>query len=250
MKYLQKSEIKMTENTAQENRILLVEDEETLAVGLEYNLSAEGYQVVWAADGKQALECFKSQTFDLIILDIMLPYYNGFEVAQFIRTNSPQIPILILTARTGIVDRLRGLELGADDYLTKPFHLPELLLRVKGMLRRKAWYKELKDYTQIYRFGTNEINFSNLTAQSGKQQIKLTPHEGMVLKYLIEHKGEIVSRKELLEKVWQISSTIETRTIDNFIVRLRKYFEPDHRNPIFFKSIRSVGYMFTEEVSD
>jgi two-component system, OmpR family, alkaline phosphatase synthesis response regulator PhoP len=226
--------------------ILLVEDEETLAVGLEYNLTEEGYNVVWAKDGKEAVECFNSQKFDLIILDIMLPYLNGFEIAEKVRMKDPQMPILMLTARTGVADKVKGLELGADDYMTKPFHLKELLIRVKGMLKRKLWYKSILSNQTVYKFGNNEINFENLDCSNGKMKIRLTQHEAMVLKYLIENKEKIVSRKELLEKVWHMNPEIETRTVDNFIVRLRKYFEPDPANPVHILSVRSAGYMFTE----
>jgi two-component system, OmpR family, alkaline phosphatase synthesis response regulator PhoP len=230
-----------------ENKILLVEDEESLAVGLEFNLTEEGYSVVWAKDGKVALDYFYSQEFDLIILDIMLPYVNGFEVAKKVREKSPQMPILILTARSGVEDRVKGLELGADDYLAKPFHLQELLLRIKGMLKRKTWYKDAANVQPVYSFGDNKINFENLECQTQDSQIRLTQQEAMVLKYLIDNKEKIVSRKELIERVWHMNPEIETRTVDNFIVRLRKYFEPDPSNPIYFKSIRGAGYMFTLE---
>jgi DNA-binding response OmpR family regulator len=230
-----------------ENKILLVEDEESLAVGLEFNLTEEGYSVVWAKDGKVALDYFYSQEFDLIILDIMLPYVNGFEVAKKVREKSPQMPILILTARSGVEDRVKGLELGADDYLAKPFHLQELLLRIKGMLKRKTWYKDAATVQPVYSFGDNKINFENLECQAQGSQIRLTQQEAMVLKYLIDNKDKIVSRKELIERVWHMNPEIETRTVDNFIVRLRKYFEPDPSNPIYFKSIRGAGYMFTLE---
>jgi len=228
------------------SRILLVEDEDSLAIGLEYNLSEEGYIVERAADGEEALEYIKKDEYDLIILDLMLPYLDGFELAKLIRLRFPKVPILILTAKTGIKDRIKGLELGADDYLTKPFHLEELLLRLKGMLRRKMWYKSATDSKPIYRFGENEINFVDLTCQVGKDKIRLTVLEAMVLKYLLEHKDKIVTRKELLEKVWNIHSEVETRTIDNFIARLRKYFEPNPAKPIYILSIRSAGYMFKE----
>lgn len=235
----------LSENPFKGSRILLVEDEETLAVGLEYNLSEEDYVVTWAEDGKKAIECFESQSFDLIILDIMLPFYNGFEVAQMVREISPQMPILMLTARTAAKDRVKGLEIGADDYLTKPFHLKELLLRVRGMLKRKTWYESATMDQPIYRIGHYEIDFTNLSYRTGKRTIQLTQLEAMVLKYLIEHRGRVVSRRELLENVWSIDSEIATRTVDNFIVRLRKYFEPNPSNPIYIKSIRSAGYMFT-----
>ncbi len=233
---------------SKQNKILLVEDEDSLAVGLEYNLTEEGYRVTRARDGREALDLFESEQFDLIILDIMLPYMDGFQVAEKIRQKSPRIPILILTARTSVSDRIHGLSLGADDYLLKPFHLQELLLRVKGMLKRKTWYEEEAEAGQkVYRFGDNKVDFSNLSCRAGDREFQLTPREAMVLKYLIDHKGQIVSRQDLLENVWQISGEIETRTVDNFIARLRKYFEPQPSRPIYIKSVRSAGYIFSDE---
>jgi two-component system alkaline phosphatase synthesis response regulator PhoP len=229
-----------------DNKILLVEDEETMAIGLEYNLSAEGYRVTWVSDGKQALKKIGSEEFDLVILDIMLPYVDGFEVAEKIRSNDPQMPILMLTARTGLKDRLKGLEIGADDYMVKPFHLEELLLRIKGMLKRKRWYASSVDNMPEFTFGNNQINFENLTCQCGQKEIQLTAREAILLKYLIDNEGKVLSRKELLEQVWNVNSEIETRTVDNFIVRLRKYFEDDPENPVFIKSVRGVGYIFNQ----
>jgi len=229
------------------SRILLVEDEETLAVGLEYNLTEEGYQVVWAKNGREALDFFERDKFDLIILDIMLPFLNGFEVAEAVRERDLQIPMLMLTAKTEPSDKVRGLEEGADDYLTKPFHLKELLLRIEGMLKRQSWYKKASEKQPVYNFDINEINFENLVCFHGDRQFRITPHEAMVLKYLIERKGKIVTRKELLENVWHLNPDVETRTVDIFIARLRKYFEPDPANPVYFKSIRGAGYSFTEE---
>ncbi|MEW5817184.1 MAG: response regulator transcription factor [Spirochaetota bacterium] len=236
----------MTRDSFKGSRILLVEDEESLAVGLEYNLSEEGYEVKWAENGRKALDYLETEPFDLILLDVMLPYHDGFEIAQIIREKLPQLPILILTARTSAVDKVRGLEIGVDDYLTKPFHLPELLLRIKGMLKRKMWYKEMVDIGPLYTFGNNSINFEDLTCRTGRREFKLTPREAMVLKYLIENKGKIVTRKDLLEKVWNLSSEIETRTVDNFIARLRKYFEHNPSKPEYIKSIRSAGYLFSD----
>ena len=224
--------------------ILLVEDEESLAVGLEFNLKEEGYNVTLAGDGRRALELYENKNFDLIILDIMLPYINGFEVAKEVRERNPQLPILMLTARTRNEDKIRGLELGADDYMTKPFHLAELLLRVKGMLKRKEWYAASALKNPVYKFGNNEINFETLECNCGGEKFRLTPHEAMAIQYLIEQKGKPVSRKELLEKVWNITSEVETRTVDNFIVRLRKYFEVDPSDPNYIKSIRGIGYLF------
>jgi two-component system alkaline phosphatase synthesis response regulator PhoP len=229
------------------NRILLVEDEETLAIGLEYNLTEEGYSVRWAKNGKEAVEFFENEKFDLIILDIMLPYVNGFEIAEIVRKADPQMPVLMLTAKTESSDKVKGLEAGADDYITKPFHLQELLLRVEGMLKRKSWYKKASELQPLYKFGENEINFENLNCKHGKEEIRLTPHEAMVIKYLVERKGEIVARKELLENVWHLNPEIETRTVDIFMARLRKYFEADPANPVYIKSIRGAGYMFLEE---
>jgi len=236
----------MDDNSYKESKILLVEDEKTLAVGLEFNLVEEGYLVEWAKDGREAVSLFESGNFDMIILDIMLPYFDGFEIAEIVRKANPQMPILMLTARTSNGDKVKGLELGADDYITKPFHLNELLLRVKRMLKRKAWYKEVTLNQPKFSFGNNEINFENLKCKCGKKELKLTPHEAMVLKYLINNKGKIVSRKELLEKVWHLNPDIETRTVDIFISRLRNYFEEDPSNPVYIKSVRGAGYVFEE----
>lgn len=227
-------------------KILLVEDEESLAVGLQYNLEEEGCEVKHARDGREALEFYERENYDLIILDVMLPFINGFEVAEEVRKKNPQLPILMLTARTRNEDKIHGLELGADDYMTKPFHLDELLLRVKGMLKRKKWYAASVEKEPVYKFGDNEINFETLMCKCGNSEVRLTPHEAMATQFLIEHKGKPVSRKELLEKVWNISSDVETRTVDNFIVRLRKYFEEDPSNPKYIKSVRGVGYMFED----
>ena len=236
----------MARNEFSGPRILLVEDEESLAVGLEYNLKEEGYAVTLAADGRQAIDRFASESFDLIVLDIMLPYLDGFQVAERMRGKDPQIPILMLTARSGLKDRLKGLEVGADDYMAKPFHLDELLLRVKGMLRRKQWYQTQTNENPVVSLGNHTIHFDKLMCRSGKIEFQLTAHEAMVLKYLIDNPDRIVSRQELLENVWQIHSKVETRTVDIFIARLRKYFEPDPRKPRYFKSIRSAGYMFCQ----
>lgn len=236
----------MSESEFKNNKILLVEDEENLARGLEYNLSEEGYKVHWAKDGKEALKYFGENKYDLIILDIMLPYLNGFEIAETVRIKHPQMPILMLTARADVEDKVRGLELGADDYMTKPFHLNELLLRIKGMLKRKTWYSKSSSKQPIYRFGNVEINFENLNCKKGKNEFRLTAYEAMIMQYLIENKEKVVSRKDLLENVWNMNPEIETRTVDNFIVRLRKYFEDDPTKPKYIKSIRGAGYCFEE----
>ncbi len=228
-------------------KILIVEDEESLAIGLEYNLAEEGYSVDIAADGREALRAFSAGDYDMIILDIMLPYHDGFEVAERVRQSDPQLPILMLTARTTDKDRIKGLEAGADDYLTKPFNLKELLLRVRRMLERKAWYQSSTSKQPVVQFGDNTINFANMSATTANKSIQLTQHEALVLKYLIDHKNQVVSRQELLENVWHTNPDVETRTVDNFIVRLRRYFEPAPNKPKYFKSIRSAGYMFQKE---
>ncbi len=234
----------MSDEQLEKSEILLVEDEENLAHGLEYNLTEEGYNVTRAKDGREAIKFFDENEYDLIVLDIMLPYFNGFEIAKHVREKQPQMPILMLTARTQVEDRVKGLEIGADDYLTKPFHLKELLLRIKGMLRRKKWYQKVVSDNPVYKFGKNEINFENFKCKNDKNSFQLTSYEAMIMKYLIDNKDKVVSRKELLENVWNMNPDVETRTVDNFIVRLRKYFEDDPSNPQYIVSVRSAGYIF------
>ncbi len=236
----------MSETEGKE-RILLVEDEESLAIGLEYNLNEEGYEVVRAGNGEKAIELFDSEEIDLVILDIMLPRIDGFGVAEHIREHSPKVPILMLTARTAPADRIHGLETGADDYLPKPFHLKELLLRVRGMLKRKNWYEKQLGPETLFSFGEVEIDFSLLKAKTLSGEIRITPLEGMLLRYLTSNPLRIVSRRELLENVWQSTSEVETRTVDNFVLRLRKYFEPDPARPVFFRSVRGAGYIFSPD---
>jgi len=236
-------------NVAEEpDRILLVEDEDSLAIGLTYNLLEEGYEVKVARDGKLALEIFKEGNFDLIILDIMLPYINGFEVARRIRDISEQIPILMLTAKAGVNDRIKGLEIGADDYLIKPFHLDELLLRVKGMIKRKRWYRRTRE-PRIYKFDNIMVNFDNLVCKTFRGEVKLTAQEALLLLYFINNQGRVLSRKEILKDVWGMKSEVETRTVDNFVARLRKYFEKNPKKPKYLQSRRSAGYIFTADIN-
>lgn len=224
--------------------ILLVEDEESLAIGLTYNLEEEGYHVLTCADGLEALQLFNRHTVDLIILDIMLPHMDGFEVAERIRHTSPRVPILMLTARTQSEDRIKGLRTGADDYLTKPFHITELLLRVKGMLKRATWYTSEEYEGQTYRFGDTMVNFDTLTCVSEGSTKTMTPLESRLLKYFIDNPGRIIPRSELLTKVWRTNSNVQTRTIDIFISRLRKYIEKDPSHPWYLTNVRGAGYMF------
>ena len=227
------------------DHILLVEDEQSLAKGLQFNIEAEGYKVTLAEDGQIAMDLLAVNAYDLIILDIMLPYHDGFEIAEFIRRQSRRTPILFLTARQRMDDRIKGLQLGADDYLTKPFSLDELLLRVKRILERKSWYKDKT--APKYRIGQIEVDFESLKIIKPEKTISLTPLEAKALKYLLEHRGKIVSRQELLQKVWDVDPEVETRTVDNFIARLRRYLDEDPANPKWIKSVRGAGYVISAD---
>ena len=223
--------------------ILLVEDEIHLARGICFNLEQDGYRVSHLESGEEALERMKYDRFALIILDIMLPGIDGFQVCEKIRILDTRVPILILTARSAEGDRITGLVKGADDYLVKPFNLSEFLLRVGGMLRRSAWYRP-EPVEEGYRFGDNEVFLLSYRARTAQGEIDLTDLEVKMLALFFQKEGETVTRKTLLERVWGYSSDTETRTLDNFIVRLRKYFEPDPANPVFFQTVRGVGYRF------
>lgn len=228
----------------QTKKILLVEDEKHLAKGLMFNLKKEGYEVVLADNGVSALDNFSKESFDLMILDLMLPKLDGIEVAKKIRKTNIRFPILMLTARTTDEDRAIGFEAGADDYLTKPFHLPELLLRVKGMLRRWDWYKETAPNKEIFRFGKMWINFDTGKARGSSGEFHLTSKETLIMNLMVSRKNEVVSREELLEKVWGYTPDTETRTVDNFIARLRKYFEKNPQKPEYIITVREKGYQF------
>lgn len=226
--------------------ILLVEDEENLQEALKLNLELENYEVTSAWNGVEALELMQKEHFDLLILDVMLPELDGISVAETIRVQNNDIPILILSAKNSSADRVLGLKKGADDYLTKPFNLEELLLRVSKLLLKSRRLAERKPVDQLYAFGKNTIDFSSLecTTRDGKK-ITLTKKEIMLLKLLIENKNEVVTREKILQSVWGYNVYPTTRTIDNFILNFRKYFEDDSRNPRYFHSVRGVGYKFT-----
>jgi DNA-binding response OmpR family regulator len=230
---------------AKRERILLVEDEQHLAEGLLYNLSAEGYETDLARDGREALERFDQGPWNLIVLDLMLPLVDGFEVARQIRSRDPRVPILMLTARAMDEDRVKGLECGADDYLTKPFHLQELLLRIKGMLRRSSWYRRIPGEGDRYCFGEGcWVDFRERRAMGPRGERQLTEKELMVLKFLLERASETVSREEMLREVWGYGPDVETRTVDNFVRRLRTYLEKDPASPEHIVSVRGAGYRF------
>jgi two-component system alkaline phosphatase synthesis response regulator PhoP len=226
-------------------RILLVEDEENIRETLQLNLELEGYEVVGIEDGKKVLPTFKNQHFDLILLDIMLPEVDGLQICEQIRLLDMEVPVIFLTAKDTTADKIKGLKKGADDYITKPFHLEELLLRIQILLKRSQ--KNTSTSIEAYQFGENEVNFKTFEAKGVQGEFKLTKKEAMLLKLLIERKGEAVSRQQILQSVWGYDVYPSTRTIDNFILSFRKYFETDPRNPKFFHSVRGIGYQFSDE---
>jgi DNA-binding response OmpR family regulator len=229
------------------SRILIVEDEKHLAEALAHNLKFEGYTPVVAGDGETALEKLAGEEFDLVVLDVMLPGISGFEVCNRIRESGNRVPVLFLTARNTDADRLAGLRHGGDDYMTKPFLLEELVLRIRGILRRQEWYQTPVAERGIFKFGDNEVNFRTFKAKGPRGEVQLTEKECMLIKLLVERQGQVVSRELILERVWGYRYGSSSRTIDNFIVRLRRYFEQDPRNPKFIHSVRGVGYRFTPE---
>ena len=227
--------------------ILLVEDEENLQDVLRLNFEMEGYEVTSAYDGAEALKAIRNEYFDLIILDVMLPEIDGITVCENIRLTNTEIPILILSAKNNSVDRVAGLKKGADDYLTKPFDLEELLIRVDKLINKSKLISSREPVTEIFNFGNNNINFKaqECTTRAG-EKVSLTKKEAMLLKLLIENKNEVVTREKILQAVWGYNVYPTTRTVDNFILSFRKYFEEDSRNPKFFHSIRGIGYKFTD----
>lgn len=227
--------------------ILLVEDEENLHEALKLNLELEGYEVTGAYDGAEALKTVQKEYFNLIVLDIMLPEVDGFTVCETIRLQHPDIPILILSAKNSSADRILGLKKGADDYLTKPFNLEELLLRVSKLIKKSERLNAKEPLPEIYQFGENKIDFKALEGfTKTNEKITLTKKEALLLKLLIENKNEVVTREKILQAVWGYNVYPTTRTIDNFILNFRKYFEADSRNPKHFHSVRGIGYKFTE----
>lgn len=226
--------------------IMLVEDEIHLARGICFNLELEGCRISHFESGEKALATLEVEHFDLIILDVMLPGMDGFQVCRAVRELDPRVPVLMLTARSEDADRVAGLEHGADDYLTKPFNLVEFLLRVKGMLRRSSWYRP-DPVEEAYRFGDNEVFLLSYRARTAQGEIDLTEMEVRVLSLFFQKEGEIIPRGELLQSVWGYTSDTETRTLDNFIVRLRRYFEPDPGKPVHFQTVRGVGYRFSRK---
>jgi DNA-binding response OmpR family regulator len=237
----------------EKKRILVIEDEEHIADGIQLNLTLQGYETSIASDGIDGLEQWHSWKPDLIVLDIMLPMIDGFSILKTIRKEDEKIPVLILSARGDTKDKVKGLRYGVDDYLSKPFDLEEFLLRVERLIKKKGWYNGGGSGKKVgqtlfsgdaYTFGENHIDFITFKATCVAGVIVLTEQEVTLLKIFIANKGKPLSREMLLNAGWGYSSDTTTRTVDNFIVRFRKYFEKKPKDPIYFKSRRSVGYIF------
>ncbi len=235
--------------------VLIVEDEKHLAAGLCYNLKAEGYDVEAVGTAEEALVLLNDdrKAFDVLVLDVMLPGMDGFSLASRLRGQGQFVPILMLTARGQAQDVLRGFEAGADDYLPKPFDLAVLMARINALLRRRQWFKKDRhrvaqnDGAKVFEFDGKTIDFEALELRSGEQIVHLTLMEAELLRYLINHEGKIVSRSLILEDVWGLREDTDTRAIDNFIVRLRKYIEDEPSRPRHLLTVRGVGYKFIAE---
>ena len=229
-----------------EKRILLVEDEEHLIDVIKLNLELENYIVKVAEDGKKAIELWEGQRFDLILIDVMLPNVDGLTVCETIRLKDSEIPILILSAKGSSTDRILGLKAGADDYLLKPFNLEELLLRIQILIKKGDKLRQNRpEVAEDFSFGNNYVNFSTDEFKGiNDQQGQLTAREIQLIKLLIERKNEVVSRDTILELIWGVDVYPSTRTIDNYLLNFRKYFEIDPKSPVYFHSVRGIGYKF------
>jgi two-component system alkaline phosphatase synthesis response regulator PhoP len=235
--------VNFTGKIAMNKRILLVEDEESLQDIIKLNLELEGYEISAVNNGKIALEEFAAKRFDLVILDVMLPEVDGFTICQTIRLENTRVPILFLTAKSSAEDRIFGLKIGGDDYLTKPFNLDEFLLRVQALLKRGA--TELDKSLEIFNFGNCSVDFSSFTVTDIEGiQHQLSKREMKLLRLFVERRNEVLSRETILETVWGYDVFPSTRTIDNYILAFRKYFEKNAKDPKHFLSVRSVGYRF------
>jgi DNA-binding response OmpR family regulator len=239
------------------SRILVVEDEAHLAEGLRFNLEQEGYSVQVVGNGEDALDRLSKgrDEYDALVLDVMLPGKDGFSVARALREMRNYIPLLMLTARSRPEDVLQGFESGADDYLPKPFNLSILIARVGSLLRRKTWEHgasqppakpaaRTSDSPDVFRFGDKMVDFQNLQLRAGKESVQLTLMESELLRYFVRNAGNTVSRKAILENVWDLQEDTDTRAIDNFVVRLRKYIEEEPSSPRYLVTVRGLGYKF------
>jgi two-component system alkaline phosphatase synthesis response regulator PhoP len=234
--------------------ILVVEDEEHLAFGIKFNLEAEGHAVTVVADGQAALGRIEAAAWpiELIVLDIMLPGMSGYAVCEAIRQSGNDVPVVMLTARTLVEDRIRGFDAGTDVYLQKPFDLEELLSVIRNLLVRRGRTERTASSNEqtadpLFRFGAAEVNFDTWEVNVRGEPVRLTSLEMKLLKYLVEHEGKVVARKELLENVWGLTRAPATRTVDTFMLALRKYFEEDPSKPVHFLSVRGTGYRFVRE---
>lgn len=233
-------------------KILIVEDEKHLAEGLRFNLEADGYDVACVYDGDEAIQVLKEQAFDAIVLDVMMPKKDGFEVAEELRAEKNYTPILMLTALGNSDDVLKGFAAGADDYLPKPFELAIFQARLNGLLRRREWFVRERGSTEavvdgIVKIDGKTIDFNNLELITESATVQLTLMEAKLLRYLIENEGKAVSRKTILEDVWELHGDTDTRAIDNFIVRLRRHLEAEPNNPRILQTVRGVGYRFVKQ---
>ena len=228
--------------------ILIIEDETPIADILADNLQDEGYTTLHAADGSSGLRCWQTEKPNLVILDVMLPHLSGYEVCRTMRERGDTTPVLFLSAKGQADDRVQGLRAGGDDYLPKPFHLPEFLLRVENMLRRQTWGYIAPQNDATLRFGGHKVDFRTWTATlSGGKEEPLSERELKIFKLLSKRRGEVVSRDDILDNVWGDDAFPSSRTVDNFIVRLRRLFEPDPAAPRYFHTVWGVGYRFTPE---
>lgn len=230
-------------------KILIVEDEEHLAAGLKFNLEVEGMEVTHAANGEDGLAAAKADEYAAIVLDVMMPGIDGFEVAADLRQAGNYTPILMLTALGRPEDVIKGFEAGADDYLSKPFELAVFLARIKGLIRRNEWAGRTPEAVTKDQITVNGrlIDFTNLQLTTGDELIQLTLMEMKLLRYLIDNEGTAVSRKQILEDVWDMQEDTDTRAIDNFIVRLRRYLEDEPNSPRLLQTVRGIGYRFVRE---
>ncbi len=235
-------------------RVLVVEDEEHLAAGIRFNLELDGYEVETIADGLRAVERLappadgpsQPAPVDLVLLDVMLPGLDGFQIVERMRQAGNFAPVLMLTAKGLPEDVVHGLEMGADDYLPKPFDLPVLLARVKGLIRRRDWARGASEGPESARVGGVEVDFRNFELRRAGETVRLTLLEAMLLKLLVQRRGQVVSKAEILEKVWNLSPDTETRAVDNFVMRLRRHLEDDPRTPRLLQTVRGVGYRLAE----
>ena len=237
-------------------RVLVVEDEAHLAAGIRFNLELDGYDVEVIGDGLRAVErlapapdgpVWDAVPIDLVLLDVMLPGLDGFQIVERMRSAGNYAPVLMLTAKGLPEDVVHGLEAGADDYLPKPFDLPVLLARVRGLIRRRDWARGSSAGPDAARIGDVQVDFTRFELQRAGNTVRLTLLEAMLLKLLVQKRGQVVSKAEILEKVWNLSPDTETRAVDNFVMRLRRYIEEDAAGPRLLQTVRGVGYRLTDQ---